>query len=226
MAVKHLDLTNLPDEPVDLQAVREILEKDAELSKKLSPLLKLDDLLRQTPIPAPMQKVLDELFRPNDAVVQWTKFLKESMARKLSHNLDGTPNDEFADESTPEGIVLEAIEERVTKVSESGSTRRYLFLDASGHLLDQDDPERTHLLSPHMQRLVIHLEKNCRRTSALRSYAGYKTEPAFYQAVRKLNAIGFGVLKLPTKIAISERPIGFRLAKYITIEVDKRNPNR
>lgn len=217
--------TNPPDAPENHDITlyfEQMMARDKALSEKIASMIDLDKLLK----PASRFEFINRLFEPNDAVEKWTKHLQDTlMGRSSRYYLDGTLVDEAQVEPEPSEVLIDEIEDRVTEVNEPVAQRHHLRIDVNGFLIDQDDPSRTHLLSPQMQRLLSGLKKIHQRTKILRDYAGYKNDAVFYQAVRRLNEIGFGVFKLTTKIAIGERSIGFRLAKHLSIDTDKRNSN-
>ncbi len=200
----------------------QMMARDNALSEKITSMIDLDKLLKPNP---KMSELIDKLFERNEAAEKWTEYLQNSLYRKLGHTIDGTPVDDELEEPEPSDIVIDAIEDRVTEINEPAAQRRHLRITREGLLVDQDDPSKKHPLSPQMQRLLSSLNKTYQKTKALCEDSGYKSEPAFYDAIRRLNRIGFHKLKLATKITISERTLGFRLAKYISIEVDKQNPN-
>lgn len=205
-----------------LQVFEQMLARDKALSEKIASVIDLDKLLKPNP---KMSELIDKLFEHNEAAEKWTEYLQNTLYGKLRHTIDGASvNDEY-EEPEPSDIVIDAIEDRVTEINEPAAQRRHLRITREGLLVDQDDPSKTHPLSPQMQRLLSSLNKTYQKTKALCEDSGYKSEPAFYDAIRRLNRIGFHKLKLATKISISERTLGFRLAKYISIEVDKQNPN-
>lgn len=221
MTVKNNNPANSPDHAGILLSVKEMIARDKALSEKIASVIDLDKLLK--PIPTP--EFINKLFERNDAVEEWTKYLQNSFRKSLLHGFDGIQIDETIEESEPSDVLIDEIEDRVTEANEPVTQKRYFRMDVSGFLIDQDDPDKTRLLSPQMQRLIAGLKKTHRKTEDLRKYTGYKSVEVFYHAARKLNRLGFSTFKLTTKIAISERSIGFRLAKYLFIEIDKRNPN-
>ncbi len=221
MVVKNNNLANPPDKAGISLYVDEMIARDKALSEKIASVTDLDKLLKPIPIP----EFINKLFERNDAIEEWTKYLQGLYRKSLIHDPEGTSTDEITEESEPSDVLIDEIEDRVTQINEPLAQRHHLRITIEGFLVDQDDPSKTHLLSPKMQRMLSSLKKTYRKTKALCEYTGYNSEPAFYDAVRRLNRIGFNVFKLTTKIAINERTLGFRLVKHLFVEVDKRNPN-
>lgn len=202
--------------------LEQMLARDKALSEKIASMIDLDKVLKPNP---KISEFIDKLFERNEAAEKWTEYLQKALYGKLSHHIDGTPIDDEYEELEPSDIVTDAIEDRVTEINEPVAQKHHLRITADGFLIDQDDPNKTHLLSPQMQRLLASLKKTYQKTRALRDRSEYKNDAVFYQSVHRLNEIGFGIFKLTTKIAIGERTLGFRLAKHLIINFDKRNPN-
>lgn len=136
-------------------------------------------------------------------------------------------DDDIADEN-PEPLkqvteeVVSIIQDKVTANNEKTLGKLALILRRDGALQHPEYPDRFRLLPPKLVALVTALEPYHVSTSYLTKKSGYKNEKTTRQQIQKLNNIGFGVLKLPVKIAYHEDgEVGYRLPKGLKIKAQK-----
>lgn len=242
MAEKSLDLNDESVKEVTLDDIRAIFDTHRALSDKLAARLadSVKDILHP---PKWHQDFTEKLFpkkQSNVGIDFWTNFLQQNKAREITiHRLTDAllvqrPKALPIEESKIEqkqivkvaDEIVDSAQDHVTKANEENAGRRYFLLDANGHLVDKKDPSRKRHLSEHHQRILIRLEKKFCKTHALQINAKYKTEDSAREGIRKLNDIGMEFFKLPTKIAIGQKEAGYRLAKYIYLQIHKENPCR
>lgn len=242
MAEKSLDLNDESVKEVTLDDIRAIFDTHNALSAKLAARLadSVKDILHP---PKWHQDFTEKLFPKKQSSIgidYWTNFLQQNKAREIAvHRLTDAlfvhrPEASSIKEPKiePKQIVqvadeiVDRAQDHVTEANEENAGRRYFLLDANGYLVDKKDPSIKRYLSTFHQRVLIHLERKFRSTHALKGYTKYATEESTREGIRKLNDIGMEFFKLPTKIAIGQKEAGYRLAKYIYLQIHKENPCR
>lgn len=241
MPTKVLDLSNIPNEPVSLDDIRAIFDTHNALSAKLT--ARLDASVKAILHPPKWhQDFVDKLIprQSNVGIDYWTNFLQQYKAREVAVQrlTDAfftwhprvspvqTPTIEQKQITKVADRIIDLAQDHVTEANEENAGRRYFLLDANGYLVDKKDPSMKRYLFPYHQRIITRLERKFCKTIVLKNYSKYKTEESTREGIRKLNDIGMEFFKLPTKIAVGQKEAGYRLARYIYIQIHKENPYR